>query len=89
MVHIETHRAGFFDQFFLPLLRMRLLNRWKTMIFKQGQYLTRLFWEDITNPVNPYTGHYREQKGPTLPKQFKKYKQVEDGVADFKLKVYE
>jgi deoxycytidine triphosphate deaminase len=92
-IHVETHRAGFFDPGFSAPPTNEVINRWKPMIFNQGQYLTRLFWEDITNPVNPYTGHYQEQKGPTPPKQFKRYKrlwqQVEDGVADFKLKVYE
>jgi deoxycytidine triphosphate deaminase len=92
-IHVETHRAGFFDPGFSAPPTNEVINRWKPMVLAQGQYLTRLFWEDLSHPAaNAYIGHYQGQKGPTPPKQFKKYKQlwqqIEEGTG-IKPKKYE
>ena len=92
-IHVETNRAGYCDPNFFASLTNEVINHWKPMILKQGQYFTKLYWEDITQPTSPYNGHYQGQRGPTPPKQFKKYKQlwqqIEEGTAGFDVKVYE
>lgn len=67
-----SHFAGFIDPDFRAPVTLEVMAPYG-MFLRDGDIVARFVYEKMRSETSPYKGNYNDQKGATLPKQFRPF----------------